>query len=133
VKAAKILAELPEIDALIRNTSTSYRFERIQSIERNVLRLGIYEILYDDTIPPKVAIPEALRLSKKFGTPESAMFVNALLDTIYKTSIGEKLDEKALSESLQLMKKSEEIAAEASSQPNINTEELDLSSIDDTP
>lgn len=75
-----------ELDALIKETSHAYDFERIHSVERNVLRLGLYEMLFDDEIPPKVAIAEALRLSKKFGTPESTSYVNAILDNIFKKS-----------------------------------------------
>lgn len=76
--------KLPEIDEQIAQKSKSYEFERIQSVERNVLRLGIYELLYDKELPNKVAIAEALRLAKKFGTPESVSFVNAIMDSIFK-------------------------------------------------
>ena len=78
--------------------------------------MGVYELLYDESIPPKVAISEAMRLAKKFGTPESATFVNALLDAIYKSSLGEQLDVTRLSESAKQLRKSEEIALEASLQ-----------------
>jgi N utilization substance protein B len=73
-----------EIDDMIRPASTEYQFERISRIEKNILRLGIYELCFDDAIPEKVAIAEAIRLCRKFGTPESAHFVNAILDSIYK-------------------------------------------------
>ena len=75
-----------EIDDMIRPASTEYQFERISSVEKNILRLGIYEICFDEAIPEKVAITEAIRLCRKFGTPESAQFVNAILDRIYKGS-----------------------------------------------
>ena len=81
-----ILEKLPEIDAKITDASAEYQFERISRIEKNVLRLGIFELFYDETIPWKVAIAEAIRLCRKFGTPESAHFVNAILDSIYKGS-----------------------------------------------
>jgi transcription antitermination protein NusB len=115
-KVDKILENRSEIDQLISSTSTSYRFERIQSIERNVLRLGVYELLFDDTIPPKVAIAEAIRLSKKFGTPESATFVNALLDGIFKSSIGETPDQENIRKTAEKLQESEKIALEASQQ-----------------
>lgn len=86
----EIVEKLPAIDVLITEKATSYEFERIQSVERNVLRLGVYELLFDETIPAKVALAEALRLAKKFGTPESASFVNAILDSIYKTTSKEE-------------------------------------------
>ena len=78
----KIVACKEEIDALIAKTSTSYAFERIQTVEKNILRLSCYELLHDPEMPPKVVIAEGLRLARKFGTPESANFVNALLDVI---------------------------------------------------
>lgn len=73
-----------EIDKCIRDHSKEYEPERIQRIERNILRLGLYEMLFDESIPSKVAISEALRLAKKFSTPESVSFVNALLDDVRK-------------------------------------------------
>ena len=81
-----ILEKANEIDDRIRPASTEYQFERISSVEKNILRLGIYELCYDKSIPAKVAIAEAIRLCRKFGTPESAHFVNAILDHVYKGS-----------------------------------------------
>lgn len=78
-----IAQKLTEIDQVIAEASKEYSFERIPRIERNILRLGVYELLYD-TLPPKVAIAEAIRLSRKFATPEGATFVNAILDRIFK-------------------------------------------------
>ncbi|CCB85971.1 MULTISPECIES: transcription antitermination factor NusB [Parachlamydia] len=98
-KVELVLEKKAEIDDLIANTSREYRFERIQTVEKNVLRLGIYEMLFDDSIPPKVAIAEAIRLSRKFSTPESATFVNALLDHIYQTKEGKVSDDLAIAKS----------------------------------
>lgn len=103
-----------EIDAIISKTSLSYAFERIQTVERNILRLGVYELLYDADIPPKVAIAEAMRLARKFGSPESAAFVNAILDNVFKVSQGMKIDEHSLNESSAALQKHEQISAEAS-------------------
>lgn len=72
-----------DIDALITQVSSDYNFNRISIVEKNILRLAIFELLYDDAIPPKVAISEAIRLSRKFGSPEGGSFVNAILDAIY--------------------------------------------------
>ena len=80
----QVLAKLPEIDPLIAAASTEYSFERISRVEKTILRLGFFELLFDSSIPPKVAIAEAIRLCRKFGTPESAQFVNALLDGVYQ-------------------------------------------------
>lgn len=88
-KASSILQSLEEIDATITETVHSYAFDRIQSVERNILRLAIFELMIDKTVPPKVAISEAMRLARKFSTPESANFVNAILDNIYKGMLGE--------------------------------------------
>lgn len=72
-----------EIDRLISKVSKAYDFERISRVERNILRLGVFELMHEDSIPPKVAITEAIRLTRKFGSPEGASFVNAILDAIY--------------------------------------------------
>lgn len=82
--AKEILERKEALDEMISKASTSYDFERIQTIERNILRLGIYELFYIEGIPPKVAISEALRLSRKFATPEAGLFINAILDQLYK-------------------------------------------------
>jgi N utilization substance protein B len=83
-KKQAILSKLSEIDVLISETSLSYEFSRISRIEKNILRLGIFEIYFAEDIPDKVAISEAIRLARKFSTPEGATFVNAILDFIYK-------------------------------------------------
>lgn len=93
-KVDAIQEHLNEIDEAIAKTSHTYAFDRIQNVERNILRLGVYELLMDDAIPPLVAIAEAIRLARKFGTPESASFVNALLDAIYKSTQGQEADSK---------------------------------------
>lgn len=116
-RAAAIETHLAEIDETISKTATSYEFDRIQSVERNILRLGAYEILFDKDIPSVVAIAEAVRLAKKFGTPESASFVNAVLDVIYKTSLGEAADISLLEEKSETLKKSEQAALEIQNEP----------------
>lgn len=85
IKMNLIIAKQEAIDELIRNSSQKYDFDRISRVERNILRLGLFEMLYDESIPEKVAIAEAVRLTRKFGTPESALFVNAILDAVYKS------------------------------------------------
>ncbi len=84
LKASSITPHLKAIDELISKHSIGYSFERISRVERNVLRLGLFELLYDTDMPDKVAISEAIRLCRKFGTRESAGYVNAVLDGIYK-------------------------------------------------
>ncbi len=73
-----------EIDAMIRNQLENYSFQRLAAVDRNILRLGTYEILYASHIPPQAAINEAIEIAKRFGTEESARFVNGILDKILK-------------------------------------------------
>ncbi|MEC7839493.1 MAG: transcription antitermination factor NusB [Chlamydiota bacterium] len=102
------------IDQMILATSTSYDFSRIQKVEINILRLGVYEMIYDENIPPKVAISEAMRLARKFSTKESALFVNAVLDTIRKKESGEiGENQNEIVESFDQMLESEKLANEA--------------------
>ncbi|MBY0529113.1 MAG: transcription antitermination factor NusB [Rhabdochlamydiaceae bacterium] len=83
----KIQEKINLIDERIAEHSKAYDFDRIPRIERNILRLSIYELLFSETVPPKVAIAEAIRLSRKFATPEAATFVNAILDAIYQLQL----------------------------------------------
>ena len=80
----QVLAMQSEIDEEIRNASTEYSFDRISRVEKTILRLGLYEMFHDPELPSKVALAEAIRLCRKFGTPESAQFINAILDAIYR-------------------------------------------------
>lgn len=100
VEKVKIQERLAELDEKITQHSKAYEFERIPRVERNILRLAAYELLYSKSVPPKVAIAEAIRLSRKFSTAESAAFVNAILDAIYQlqlTQRGSPQDAPALS------------------------------------
>lgn len=92
-RVGQILEYQVEIDHVIRKTSTAYDFDRISRLELSVLRLGLFEILFDASIPPIVSIAEGIRLARKFGTNESAQFINAILDGVYQShaaSIAEK-------------------------------------------
>jgi transcription antitermination protein NusB len=84
VMVEQIVKQKELIDASITDTCPDYSFERISSVEKNILRLSLYEILFDKTLPEKISIAEGIRLAKKYGTPQSAKFVNAILDAIYK-------------------------------------------------
>src|SRR5262249_31454750 len=79
-----MVAHLPEIDDRIRRYCENYEFRRISAVDRNVLRLAIYEMLYRDDIPPVVSINEAIELAKMYGGSESGRFVNGILDRIRK-------------------------------------------------
>ncbi len=73
---------LEEIDALIVQRSEHWKLSRMPAIDRSILRLGIYELLYRDDIPPKVAINEAVELAKNYSTPDSGKFINGILDKL---------------------------------------------------
>jgi transcription antitermination protein NusB len=68
-----------ELDGMLARTAENWRLERMATTDRNVLRLGAYEILYADT-PDRVAINEAVELAKRYGSAQSAQFVNGILD-----------------------------------------------------
>lgn len=112
-RVALILKELPDIDRRISSVSTSYDFQRIQTVTKNILRLSVFELFFDPLIPPKVAIAEAIRLSRKFNTPESATFVNALLDQLYQESLGLKGKSKEIEQLSQELMQSEKLASDA--------------------
>ncbi len=77
-----VAANLPEIDGLIETHSHNWRLDRMSRIDRNVLRLAIFELRYCDDIPRKVSLNEAIELGKRFGTEESSAFINGLLDRV---------------------------------------------------
>jgi len=72
-----------EIDALISGHAEHWRIERMPAVDRNILRLTIYELRHTET-PPAVAIDEALELARRFSTEESVQFVNGVLDAVNK-------------------------------------------------
>lgn len=74
-----------ELDAAIQEIAENWSLHRMAPTDRNVIRLGAYELLYTDT-PPAVAINEAVELAKRFGSSQSAGFVNGILDKLPKRS-----------------------------------------------
>jgi len=84
--AQGVTAKLPQIDKIIEKAAPEWPLEQITIIDRNVLRLGLYELLYEDKkeVPPKVAINEAIELAKNFGGENSGKFINGVLGTVYK-------------------------------------------------
>jgi N utilization substance protein B len=75
----EIISELPKIDRLIDSFSPEWAIERMGAADRNVLRIGCYELLYREDIPPAVSINEAVVLAKKYGGEQSGKFVNGIL------------------------------------------------------
>lgn len=80
-----VMARKEEIDVMIKKHAQNYQINRIPKVEYNVLCLGIYELLYCPELSFKITISEAIRLSRKFATKESANFVNAVLDSVYQS------------------------------------------------
>jgi len=78
---------LPELDGQIKKFAEHWDLSRMAVVDRNILRLGCFELLFSDDVPPKVSINEAIELGKKFGDVESAKFINGILDRIYKEKI----------------------------------------------
>lgn len=74
-----------EIDELIRRHAENWRLERMPAIDRNILRLAIYEMLFERKVPKIVIVDEAIELAKKFGSEHSSRFVNGLLDGVLKS------------------------------------------------
>lgn len=89
------LKHLKEIDAFITKYAPEWPLEQITVVDRNILRIGVYELHFAPDIPPKVAINEAIELAKTFGGESSGKFVNGVLGAIYK-DLG---DEKAVKQS----------------------------------
>ncbi len=79
------LEKQKEIDAMIEKYAENWAIPRMAYVDRNILRISTYEMLYRDDIPHKVAINEAVELAKRYGEPDSSKFVNGILDRIAKT------------------------------------------------
>lgn len=82
-----ILAHQKELDEMIGKRTVGWRFERLAFMDRNILRLGTYELLHLPEVPPEVAIDEAVELCKKYGTENAQAFVNGILDRIWKATL----------------------------------------------
>ena len=86
--AKKIIEDVQKnkknIDELISQYAPQWPIEQITIIDRNILRIGIYELKFNNEVPPKVAINEAIELAKNFGGPASGRFINGVLGAIYK-------------------------------------------------
>jgi len=79
-----ILDRRDDLDRMIGDRTVGWRFERLSLIDRNILRIGTYEILYAADVPPEVAIDEAVELAKRYGTDPAPSFINGILDRIWK-------------------------------------------------
>jgi N utilization substance protein B len=82
---AGVLEHKKELDGLIGRYATNWKISRMQIVDRNILRLGAYELLWLDDVPAKVTVNEAIELAKDFGDDEAAKFVNGILDKVLAT------------------------------------------------
>lgn len=81
-----IISKISNLDKIISEAAPEWPLEQITIVDRNVLRIGLYELLFEnkEEVPPKVAINEAIELAKTFGGESSGRFVNGVLGTVYK-------------------------------------------------
>jgi N utilization substance protein B len=69
---------------MIGERTVGWRFERLALLDRNILRIGVYELLYSEDVPAEVALNEAVELAKSYGTEQARGFINGILDRIWK-------------------------------------------------
>jgi N utilization substance protein B len=81
---AGVSQNLEKIDALIEDSSENWTLERMAVVDRNILRIAVYELLYREDVPCKVVLNEAVELAKKFSGRDSCAFINGILDRIAK-------------------------------------------------
>jgi N utilization substance protein B len=93
--AAGALSHLPELDDRIRSRAEHWRISRMAVVDRNILRMAVYEFLYEPT-PRTVAINEALEIARRFSTYEATQFINGILDAIKRDLDRERPQEGAV-------------------------------------
>ena len=79
-----VATNIGRIDELVEEALTNWRMERLSAIDRNVLRLGVAEMLFVDDVAPRITIREMVQLAEKYGTAESPRFVNGVLDAVMR-------------------------------------------------
>ena len=79
-----VLKHLEDIDRAIGSCSHNWKLNRMSYVDRNILRLAVYELLYCPDIPPKVSINEAIEISKRYGDKDSGAFINGILDQVFQ-------------------------------------------------
>ena len=92
-----VLKNREKIDSIIEKAAPEWPLEQVALVDRNVLRLGLYELLFGNRreVPPKVAINEAIEMAKNYGGPNSSRFVNGVLGTVYREVHPEEVKENA--------------------------------------
>ena len=86
-KYNKIQEHLEEIDNILNEKSTGWKTKRMSKVDLNILRLAVYEMKYDEDVPVKVAINEAVEISKTFGGEDSASFINGILGKVAREAL----------------------------------------------
>ncbi len=82
IRMERITEKIPEIDRVLTDTAKGWRTERMSRVDLSILRLAVYELLYDEDIPDGVAINEAVELAKEYGGEESYSFINGILGVV---------------------------------------------------
>lgn len=118
--ARDVTGKFKELDEVLQPLAPEWPLSTIAAVDRNILRIGLFELVNRaDTVPPKVAINEAVELAKGFGSDSSSKFINGVLGTAYRQiyegeKLGEEQNDKKEAESNQKAAHSEEAATEAS-------------------
>ena len=91
-----VVEHLEDIDEIIKKAAPEWPLDKISVVDRNILRIGLYELLYADPneVPPKVAINEAIEMAKNYGGPSSSKFVNGVLGTVFRELHPEAVNNK---------------------------------------
>jgi N utilization substance protein B len=92
-----VLEHCQEINGLVEQNSENWRLDRINIIDRNILRIAIFELLYCREIPPKVTLNEAIDLGKRYGSDDSGSFINGILDRIQNEVVRKPIQPKQVS------------------------------------
>lgn len=89
-----VVDNFEELNNVIRRHSTNWRLERMAIVDKNILRMASYELFYEEDVPRKVAINEAIEIAKKYGSEDSPSFVNGVLDRVALEARGEEPQEE---------------------------------------
>ena len=89
-----ICQNLAQIDALLADHSHNWRLERMSGVDRNILRIALFEMKYTDNVPARVAINEAIEISKRYSLGDSVAFINGILDGVAATQAKDSLATK---------------------------------------
>ncbi|MFA5644084.1 MAG: transcription antitermination factor NusB [Patescibacteria group bacterium] len=92
--ALGVFSKITEVDDYIKKYAPEWPLDQITIIDRNVLRLGIYELVFCEKVPPKVAINEAIEVAKNFGGDSSGKFINGVLGSIYNNMSAEEKEKR---------------------------------------